>query len=95
MSKGQISLTVVIQAEWVGEDFLPDSTVREQITVTFPPMEEKYVVFPKIIEGATFAVVESHRRKVEAALMAIVKKKADREKLAQWEQASLPTDDSA
>ncbi len=90
MSKGQISLTVTVQAEWMGEEFLPDSTVREMITLTFPLMEEKFVVFPKIMEGVTFGVVESHRRKVESALYEIEKVKKEKEKLEQWTQGSMP-----
>ena len=65
MSKAITRLTVTLRAEWAGEDFMPDDAAAEEvISLEFPFMDEKFVVFPKMMEGATFSVIASHRARV-------------------------------
>lgn len=88
MAKRQIILDVIITATSRSEDYIPsDTAATESVTLIIPSMEDKFVVFPKILEGATLNVIKSHQAKMSAYL----NKKADEErKRREYAQVGLP-----
>jgi len=66
MAKQQIALVVTFQAAYMGDDrdMPDDTTVEETVSLIIPQMDEKFVVFPKVLEGVTDQVIKIHRAKV-------------------------------
>ncbi len=78
-----IELTVKISAEYVGTRISGACLVSDEITLTLPQMDSKYVIFPKVMEGAVSQIIDAHRQKVMAEKSRIEKEKkekAEREK---------------
>jgi hypothetical protein len=66
MGKPKIELTVTIIARYVGDEVMPASTiVEETVSLIIPRMDDKFVVFPKVLEGATLSVIEEHSKRVQ------------------------------
>jgi hypothetical protein len=84
-----IQLTVSFICQTVSdEELIPsECNVLEQIELAFPSMEAKYVVFPKLVEGATEQVIERHQSKVAAYFRQKAddeRKAAERAQLTMW-----------
>lgn len=88
MSSRKIQLTVSITAMVVGgDDYIPESTAStEEVTIALPNMDNKFVVFPKIIEGATLGVIRNLQSNVGVYLD---KKRAEEKKRREIEQLRL------
>lgn len=88
MSKRQIKLTVTFKAEYVSDEvdveMAEASEVQETTTLTIPQLDDKYVVFPKVLEGVTTQVIEAHNRRVNKVLDDRI-----RQEIAEREQAKM------
>ena len=85
MAKHVTQLYVTIRASYRGEEYLPDTDVEEEISISVPArIEGKYLTFPKVMEGAVLNIVELHQEKVKAALYKRQKEEEERKKVKQW-----------
>lgn len=76
-----IQLTVTLHCMTTDDDGIPlpvDTEVSDQVAVSFPSMDAKNVVFPKLVEGATESVMMRHQSQVSDYLRQ--KAEADRER---------------
>lgn len=66
MSKRRIELTVRFVACYVGDDaeLEAETVVEETTSLVIPQLDDKFVVFPKVLEGITAQVIEAHNKKV-------------------------------
>lgn len=83
-----IALTIQFSAQTIdSEEYMPLETEAEEVlTLTIPWINEKYIIFPKVIEGVCGRVISAHQTKVRTHL----DKKAEEErKRREWEQSGL------
>lgn len=88
-----IHLIVSFHVQTISDDTYipPECNITEEVALTFPTMESKFVVFPKLVEGATERVISQHAEKVASYLykQADEKRKAEeRKQLDLWNQAN-------
>lgn len=100
MAKRQINLRVSFTA--IIEDdgaYIPSDEVFAENTVelTTPVLDAKFVVFPKLLEGVTDAVITELREKYSLYLQkkAEEKKRLEEEKRFLWNQARLEEPEEA
>lgn len=88
MAKRHIELQVTLRAVVRGGDeYIPESTAaEEEVVISMPNMDNKYVVFPKIIEGATLGVIRNLQANVSGYLN---KKDLDERRRKEFEQMQM------
>lgn len=67
-------LRVIVECEYAGDEFgdnrIPANTrVSELVSVALPRVEEKYIEFPKVIQGVIMAAYSRHSNAVVDALI--------------------------
>lgn len=95
MPKHVTQLYVTIRASYRGEEYLPDTDVEEEISLSVPArIEGKYLTFSKVMEGAVLNIVELHQEKVRAAIYKRQKEEEERQKVKQWNIFEQPEEEA-
>jgi hypothetical protein len=88
MDKRRIALLVTFVASYVGDDQELEelTTVEETASLVIPQLDDKFVVFPKVLEGVTAQVIAAHNSKVYG----ILEERARKEKEERERAKMLP-----
>lgn len=85
----QTILSITIHATYKGEEYVPGTCdVSETVTLEIPVMDPKYVVLPKVLEGATTSVIEKHKSNVSTHLAKQRKEEEERRNMHLWENGA-------
>lgn len=85
--KRQIVLEVTFKAIALSDEYIPESTMAEEtVTLVMPNLDNKFVVFPKVLEGVTIGVIRNHQENVRSFLS---KKAEEERRRREYEQMGL------